>query len=266
MKPILRTLATFIVAVTIFLSAGLVAINLYVPTALAQDLIEGVPAETQDSTADSLRKSAALGTIASDAVEIKTEITKPIGEPTTQERSKNLACNNNNFSSSVSGGFLSNNPFLRTDKTPSNYSAFQPDCLNPAANGECWDKPRYLYYARFDNIKEWRGKICAKSVQSANHDHVVRYKSTSNPSCPIPGEKYCQIYLGPKVGFQVKGHNQPEKEWNWLKKDEKLALYEIPASETQVYNWAWQTSQPSDFRLVVWYAKPLDEFDFMMDK
>jgi len=122
-----------------------------------QDLIEGVP-ETQDSTADSLRKSAALGTIVSDAVEIKTEITKPIGEPTTQERSKNLACNNN-FSSSVSGGFLSNNSFLRTDKTPSNYSAFQPDCLNPAANGECWDKPRYLYYGRFNNIKEWRGKF-----------------------------------------------------------------------------------------------------------
>jgi hypothetical protein len=238
---------------------------LYVPAAQAQDIIEKVT-ETQDSTADSLRTSSALSTISSDAVEIKTKNTQPSVEQGNQERNKDLACNNKNFTSSIGGGFLSNTPFERKDKTPSNYAAFKPDCLNPAANGECWDKPRYYYYATFPNIKEWRGKICAKSVESANHTHVINYQTTSSQTCPIGGQKYCQLYEGPTVGFQVKGHNQPEKEWNWLKKDEKLALYEIPASETQVSSWAWKTSQPSDFRLVVWYAKPLDEFDFMMDQ
>jgi hypothetical protein len=77
---------------------------LYVPAAQAQDIIEKVT-ETQDSTADSLRTSSALSTISSDAVEIKTKNTQPSVEQGNQERNKDLACNNKNFTSSIGGGF-----------------------------------------------------------------------------------------------------------------------------------------------------------------
>ncbi|NEQ63892.1 MAG: hypothetical protein F6K53_44035 [Moorea sp. SIO4A1] len=178
-----------------------------------------------------------------------------------------LACKDASFKSSMFGGFLSINPpaFARLNRTPKNYStAFPNDCLNPAANGQCWGKPRHQYSARFNNIKEWRGKICARSVQNASNNHVVSYQSSSSPTCPIGGNVYCQQYYGPKVGFQVK---YSDNKWRWLKgKNGNLAVYEIPANNTHVYSWAWKTSEPSDFRLVVKYAKPLDEFDFMMDK
>ncbi|MEG4328743.1 hypothetical protein QUB37_21650 [Microcoleus sp. AT3-A2] len=110
MKPTLRILAKFAVIATLFLLIELVVINLYVPAAQAQDIIEKVT-ETQDSTAEFLRTPSALSTISSDAVEIKTENTQLSVEQGNQDRNKDLACNNKNFTSSIGGGFLSNTPF-----------------------------------------------------------------------------------------------------------------------------------------------------------
>ncbi len=185
--------------------------------------------------------------------------------PTATAAPTDLACNNNSFKSSVIGGFLSNNPFIRTDKTPKNYGAFKPDAYYPG-NGQAWGKPRFKYIARFNNIKEWRAKVCATSVQKSGNNHIISYQSSSNSSCPPNGNKYCTMYVGPTIYFQVKGSNEPENKWRTLKKDGKSAIYEIPANNTRVYNWAWKRNQPSDFRILVRYAKPLDRFDFMMDK
>jgi hypothetical protein len=52
-----------------------------------------------------------------------------------------LACDDASFTGSITGGFLSDSPFIRVNKTPENYSAFNNDCYNPAANGECWASP-----------------------------------------------------------------------------------------------------------------------------
>ncbi|MFH7025704.1 MAG: hypothetical protein ACHBN1_09925 [Heteroscytonema crispum UTEX LB 1556] len=261
MKRILSILALFCATVAIFVVANFAVGNLYVSPVQAQDAIEDVT-ERQDSPS----QSDVLRTLPSGAVEKPTDTTQPIGEPpTSQAQNDDLACNNNDFTSSIGGGFLSNNPFIRTDKRPNNYSAFKEDCLNPGV-GECWGKPRYRYYARWNNIKEWRGKICAKSVENNFNNHLVSYQSSSDSSCPIGGQNYCQIYEGLRVRFEVKGHNEPENQWQPIQKDGKLASYEIPANQTKNYTWAWKTSEPSDFRLAVRYAKPDDEFDFMMDK
>ncbi|WP_315791602.1 hypothetical protein [Fischerella sp. JS2] len=262
MKRRIRILAIFIVTFAIFVVTNLAVSNVYIPIVQARDAVEDVP-EIQDS----MPELGVLRNLPSDAVEQKTDTTQTITQPpSTQTQTEDLACNNDNFTSSIAGGFLSNNPFIRTDKTPNNHSAFKTDCLNPAANGQCWGQPRYRYYARWNNIKEWRGKICAKSVQNTYNNHVVSYQSSSDSSCPIGGQNYCQIYYGPVISFQVKGHNESENQWKPIEKDGKLASYEIPANERMWYHWAWKTSQPSDFRLAVRYAKPDDEFDFMMDK
>lgn len=185
--------------------------------------------------------------------------------PTATAAPKDLACNNNNFKSSTGGGFLSNSPFIRTDKTPNNYSAFKPDAYYPG-NGQAWGKPRFKYIARFNNIKEWRGKVCAKSVQNSANNHIISYQSSNNSSCPTGGNKYCKMYVGPTISFEVKGRNEAENKWRPIKKNGNSAVYEIPANQTKVYNWAWKRTKASDFRIVVRYAKPVDEFDFLMDK
>lgn len=261
MKRILRIFAIFVATIAIFVVANFAVGNMHVLPVQAQDAIENAT-ERQDSSSE----SDVLRTVPSGAVEKPTDNTQLSGEPPIQAQNADLACNNANFTSSIAGGFLSNNPFIRTDRTPNNYSAFNEDCFNPAVGPECWGKPRYEYYARWNNIKEWRGKICAKSVQNAFNNHVISYQSSSDSSCPIGGQNYCQIYQGPRVRFEVKGHNEPENQWQAIQKDGKLASYDIPANQTKSYTWSWKTSQPSDFRLAVRYAKPYDEFDFMMDK
>ncbi|NEU71952.1 hypothetical protein PI95_005010 [Hassallia byssoidea VB512170] len=261
MKRILRIFAIFVATIAIFVVANFAVGNMHVLPVQAQDVIENAT-QRQDSPSE----SDVLRTVPSGAVEKPTDNTQLSGEPPIQAQNADLACNNANFTSSIAGGFLSNNPYIRTDRTPNNNSAFTEDCLNSATNGECWGKPRYKYTIGWNNIKEWRGKACAKSVQNDFNNHVISYQSSSNSSCPIGGQNYCQIYEGPRVRFEVKKHNDPENKWQAIEKDGKLASYEIPANQTNSYTWAWKTSQPSDFRLAVRYAKPYDEFDFMMDK
>lgn len=184
--------------------------------------------------------------------------------PTATAAPVDLACNNNSFKSSTGGGFLSNNPWIRTDIKPNNSNA-KPDAYYPG-NGQAWGKPRFKLTARFNNIKEWRGKVCTKSVQNSANNHIISYQSSSNASCPKNSTKYCKMYLGPTVRFEEKGRNEPENKWKPLKKNGKSAVHEIPANHTQVFNYAWKRNQPTDFRIVIRYAKPLDEFDILMDK
>ncbi|MFB2936138.1 hypothetical protein ACE1B6_12870 [Aerosakkonemataceae cyanobacterium BLCC-F154] len=195
MKRITKVLAIFLATIAILAIGNTMLTNFSVQKVQAQEAIE------ENVTSDS--NMGILRTLPSNAVEAKTPIVQPNNQVTRQARNSDLACNNANFNSSTFGGFLSPPPnYRRNDKRPNNYSAFKRDCLNPAPSGECWGKPRSRLYARFNNIREWRGKICGKSVQNAYNNHVVSYRQTNNPSCPIGGQKYCQIYYGPVIGFQ----------------------------------------------------------------
>ncbi|MGA9382359.1 MAG: hypothetical protein WBV73_26665 [Phormidium sp.] len=143
MKRITRILTIFLATIAILAIANLTLTNLSVPTAQAQEAIE--ESETPDSNMGILR------TLPSNTVEVKTPIVQPNNQPTSQAQNADLACNNANFNSSIGGGFLSPPPdYRRNDKRPNNYSAFKSDCLNPAANGECWGQPRYRLYARYN--------------------------------------------------------------------------------------------------------------------
>lgn len=174
-----------------------------------------------------------------------------------------VACNNTSFQSSIAGGFLGNPNYVRLDKKPNNYSGFVSDCFNPAANGQCWGNPRYKLTAQFSNIKNWKGKVCTRNVENNSNPHTVYYCGSNcnvDPNCNLPGS--CSIYQGPQISFEYYWNGQ----WRIMKSGNKLALYEIQANQTKVYNWHWITSQNTSFRIRVRYAKPNDEFDLMMDK
>ena len=176
-----------------------------------------------------------------------------------------LACGNNSFKSSIAGGFHGSVDYIRLDKRPNNYSNFNSDCYNPAVNGQCWGAPRYRLSPQFTNIRSWRGKVCCRSVQTAFNDHIVKWCGSgcsTNPGCEGRLQDYCSIYRGPEINFEYywNGH------WRLIEKNGALASYDIPANETKVYQWFWETSSPTAFRIDIRYAKPYDEFDIMMDK
>lgn len=172
-------------------------------------------------------------------------------------RQADLACTNSSFTSSIAGGFLSNNPFIRLDKTPNNYNAFQTYCFNPAAAGECWGAPRYMYTAVWNQVDRWRGKVCARSVQNAANNHIVTY---SGSSCP---QSSCSIYYGPRISFQVYRNGQ----WSVLQSAQgNSAIWTIPANETHTYSWYVNGTTKYSYRIRISQAKGLDQFDIMMDR
>ncbi|MEW7279426.1 hypothetical protein ABW636_12600 [Aquimarina sp. 2201CG1-2-11] len=167
-----------------------------------------------------------------------------------------VACNNNNFTSSIAGGFLGAPDFIRLDKTPGNYNAFKNDCSNVPAS-YCENGTRYRYIAQYSNIKKWRGKICSKAVQSRSNNHYL----------PIGGfcaNPPCDSYKGPELYFEYKSNGV----WKSMKNNRSgiLSGFEVPANKTKVYTYAWNTSQKTSFRLRVKNAMAKDQFDFMMDK
>jgi hypothetical protein len=103
-------------------------------------------------------------------------------------------------------------------------------------------------------------------VQTPGNNHIISYQSSANSSCPLDGATFCQMYVGPVIGFQTKGRDEAENRWRWLENNGQQAVYAIPSNQTLAYQWAWNANQSSDFRLVVRYAKPRDQFDFMMDR
>ncbi len=167
-----------------------------------------------------------------------------------------VACNNNNFKGSIAGGFLGEPDFIRLDKTPGTYSAFKNDCNN-VPSSYCTKGTRYRYIAQYNNIKQWRGKICSKAVQSRSNDHYL----------PIGGfcaEPPCDSYKGPELYFEYKSNGV----WRSMKNPRGRTNlgFEVPANSTKVYTYAWNTSQNTSFRLRVKNAMAKDQFDFMMDK
>ncbi len=179
-----------------------------------------------------------------------------------QSKAADVACNNASFQSSIAGGFLGSPEYVRLDKRPNNYNAFKSDCYNVGL-GQCWGNPRYKLIAKFSNIKKWRGKVCTKNVETNYNSHTILYCGnlcSVDPDCNQPGS--CSIYQGPQVSFEYYWNGK----WNIMKNGSKVALYEIQANKTKVYNWHWSTSQKTSFRLRIRYAKPYDQFDLMMDK
>ena len=89
----------------------------------------------------------------------KSQFSQPQGWARTTQRAINpifvaqptIACNNNNFTGSIAGGFLGEPDFVRLDKTPANYSAFKNDCSNVPAS-YCENGSRYRYIALYSNI------------------------------------------------------------------------------------------------------------------
>ncbi len=163
-----------------------------------------------------------------------------------------VACENSNFTSSIAGGFLGDPEFVRLDKKPINYSAFKDDCSN-LSSAMCQKGKRYRYTATFSNIKKWRGKICAKSVQNSNNDHYL-----DNILCLDPP---CTSYRGPKLYFEFK----KDGVWKSIGNGEQDGI-EIQANKRRTYGFYKNTSKKRSFRIRVKNAMKLDEFDFMMDK
>ncbi|CAN5838978.1 hypothetical protein BH24ACT15_BH24ACT15_33540 [soil metagenome] len=164
-----------------------------------------------------------------------------------------LACSNPSFNSSIAFGFLSDDPFIRNDKTPNNYSAFYDDCLNPGF-GECVGEPRYRYTANAGLVNQWRGKVCGRAVQNASNDHIVDFVDEN-------GVEF-SVYYGPSIAFEYYWSG-----WRLMESNSgKVALVTIPANALYHINWAWYTSEPTGHRISIRYAKGNDEFDIMMDR
>ncbi|MCG8385419.1 MAG: hypothetical protein MJA30_07755 [Cytophagales bacterium] len=183
----------------------------------------------------------------------------------TPDPMEEVACNNENFVKSIGDepffGGLPN--YVALDKTPQNYSSFESDCYNPAASGDCWGAPRYQLRAEFLNIKKWKGKICAKNIETIDNTHEVLWCGpgcSKDSDCEQPGS--CSVYQGPLLLFQYfwKG------KWRLIENGGKKAYYHIPANSRKTYWWMGYTPEKTKFRLRIRYAKPLDEFDLMMDK
>ncbi|WP_271769308.1 hypothetical protein [Aquimarina algiphila] len=181
--------------------------------------------------------------------QVQTSINKGIENP---GPSTVVACKNSEFTSSIAGGFLGNPEFVRLDKKPINYASFKNDCSN-LSDAMCQKGKRYRYSATFKNIKKWRGKICAKSIQNSNNDHYL-----SNILCLNPP---CTGYRGPKLYFEFK------KDGVWKPIDASIKEgIEIPANKRKTYGFYKNASKKRSFRIRVKNAMKLDEFDFMMDK
>jgi hypothetical protein len=56
------------------------------------------------------------------------------------------------------------------------------------------------------------------------------------------------------------------KEWRGKICGKALETLTETLNNVQSYEWSWHTTEPSDYRIVVRYAMPKDQFDFMMDK
>ncbi|MBG6131307.1 hypothetical protein IWQ47_002824 [Aquimarina sp. EL_43] len=163
-----------------------------------------------------------------------------------------IACKNSNFTSAIAGGFLGNPEFVKLDKKPLTYSNFTNDCNN-LSDDMCQKGKRYRYSATFNNIKKWRGKICARSVQNSNNDHYL-----PNIICDSPP---CTAYRGPVLYFEFK----KDGVWKPIKVSIQQGI-EIPANKTKAYSFYKNASKKRSYRIRVKNAMKLDEFDFMMDK
>jgi len=172
--------------------------------------------------------------------------------------SRIIACKNSNFTSSIAHGFLGTPEFVALDKTPKNYVGFSNDCASVPAS-YCNKGPRYKLHAVMNNIKKWKGKICAKSVQKTDNDHYA--SNISGGYCQSPP---CSSYVGPELYFEYYSNGR----WKSMKNPSGLYPegFEVPANSTKVYSYSWKTTKNTSFRLRVKNAMGKDQFDFMMDK
>lgn len=171
---------------------------------------------------------------------------------------RKVACNNENFTSSIAGGFLGDPEFVALDKTPNTYNGFVNDCAN-LNQSMCSKGPRYRLHAVMRGIKKWKGKICSKAVQSSTNDH-----NFTNPSGWICQSPPCDPYAGPELYFEYYSNGK----WKSMKNPsgQYPEGFEVPANSTKVYSYSWNTNVKTSFRLRVKNAMGKDQFDFMMDR
>ena len=145
---------------------------------------------------------------------------------------------------------------MRLDKKLESYAPFQEDCAN-VPQSYCQKGSRYRYLAQFSNIREWRGKICSKSVQTRNNDHNIAVSD-------ICAGGDCDPYVGPELYFEYLSRGV----WKSMKNPSGQTPegFEVPANSTKVYTYWWNSSGNTSFRLRVKNAMAKDEFDFMKDK
>ncbi|WP_299244868.1 hypothetical protein [uncultured Aquimarina sp.] len=169
-----------------------------------------------------------------------------------------IACKNSDFTSSIAYGFLGTPEFVALDKTPNNYNGFVNDCASVPAS-YCNKGPRYRLHAVMNKIKKWKGKICAKSVQNRNNDHIA--SNISGGFCQSPP---CDAYVGPELYFEYYSNGK----WRSMKNPNGAYPegFEVPANTTKVYSYSWKTTTNTSFRLRVKNAMGQDQFDFMMDR
>lgn len=154
--------------------------------------------------------------------------------------SADIACNDESFTKSMSGGFVSEKPFIRLNKTPANYPAFGKVTSLPDRGA--LPKPFYVYTARFSNALKWRGKVCARQVAGY---------STNNPyALQVIFEK--KDSLG--SWYPLTGSNG------------KLSSWYVPFNKTYVYSWYVNSDKPGDYRIRIIGAEANDQFDIMMDE
>jgi hypothetical protein len=172
-----------------------------------------------------------------------------------------FACDNDNFKSSVTGGFLPTAPtpdYLAMDITPLNTGGWTEHCY---PTGQiCVGAPRYKTVAQFNNVRNWRGKVCANAIENAANTHWVSYQTTFDATCPTGGSSWCSMYIGPQIGFQYRG---ADGVWRLF---DGVSAWTVGANDTKWYQWSASFSTPKDFRIIVNYAKANDRFDLMMDK
>lgn len=176
-----------------------------------------------------------------------------------EERSADLGCDDEWFTSPDRwGGLISQNPFISLNRTPASYSGFKRGEGWGPGNGQSWGHPRYECLLRLVT-KESRVRVCGRSVQNQANDHWIYYSTWSDESGWIPQDP---IYIGPRIQCVYYWGG-----WRVMKTATgKLASYELLPNQQGWTAMRFYTSEPTAHGVRVHLAKPLDEFDFLIDR
>ncbi|NRA67238.1 MAG: hypothetical protein HRU19_22330 [Pseudobacteriovorax sp.] len=171
---------------------------------------------------------------------------------------KKGACNDTSFQEQIAGGAIDDGrKFRRLNITPQNRpKEFFPSTID---NSGHWKSLRYRYAATITQATQWRGKICARSVQNADNNHNYR-RPSSNPN-PGGSIGLPPRYIGPTVGFQI--YDKSINGWRYVKNSSGNSVsFEIPANTTKNYSWV-RNGSAAHMRIYIENAMPLDEFDII---
>lgn len=159
----------------------------------------------------------------------------------------NFACDNAAFTSSTPGGLLGNEWTLLDTNYEQHPGVWTPDSV---CNGGICTAGRKQYGARWNNLTQWRGKVCGHPRD--------RIGQATHTICYYPGPT-CLLEL-PYVWFQ---YNTPGSGTvNYAGGDD------FPMNTNTTRSWAWYGNPGVvlDWRINVYEAMPWDEFDILMSR